>query len=346
MMRICSSLTEAGFDVLLIGRKSKSSQELQEKNYRQKRTFCFFNKGKLFYIEYQIRLFFILLFTKTDIYCAIDTDTLLANTFVSIIKSRKLAFDAHEYFTEVPELTNRKWSKMMWGLVEKICLPQTQLRYTVSQSLADIFSTIFNKPFHVIRNVPSENTNKIAIKPNDVFTLIYQGDLNEGRGIEIVLKAIVDLPVQLIVAGDGPLRNEIEILIKQLNITDKVNMLGYVSPDELRDITSNAHVGLNLLENKGLSYYYSLSNKFFNYIQAGIPQICANFPEYQLINQQYKVALLCDYDVNQVKESIGILMNNTHLYNDIKNSCSNASAVFTWQHEEQQLIHLYRELSA
>lgn len=345
-MRICGSLSNAGFEILLIGRKFKSSQPLQDQTYEQKRTSCFFNKGKLFYLEYNIRLFFILLFTKTDIYCAIDTDTLLANTFVSIIKSRKLAYDAHEYFTEVPELTNRKWNKILWSLVEKICIPQTQLRYTVSQSLADIFTLSFNKSFQVIRNVPLE---KVVNKPkpsNDKFTIIYQGDLNEGRGLDIALKAIVDLPVQLIIAGDGPLRNDIELLIKRLNIESKVKLLGYVSPNELGEITANADLGLNLLENKGLSYYYSLSNKFFNYIQAGIPQLCANFPEYQHINQQYKVAILCDYDINQVKEQIVMLMNNTELYKDLKNSCSIASAVFTWQQEEQQLIHLYRELSA
>jgi uncharacterized protein (DUF302 family) len=57
MQRICSSLASAGYDVTLVGRKLKSSKELKNQLFKQMRLKCFINKGKFFYLEYNIRLF-------------------------------------------------------------------------------------------------------------------------------------------------------------------------------------------------------------------------------------------------------------------------------------------------
>ncbi|HJS53916.1 MAG TPA: hypothetical protein VJ765_05210, partial [Chitinophagaceae bacterium] len=77
MQRICSTLAGAGYDVLLVGRKLKTSPPLSNKHYGQRRLNCCFKKGKLFYTEFNIRLFFFLLFKKMDCICAIDLDTIL-----------------------------------------------------------------------------------------------------------------------------------------------------------------------------------------------------------------------------------------------------------------------------
>ena len=62
MIKICSSLAKAGYEVTLVGRKRRSSIAIVPTTYKQKRLFCFFDKGKLFYAEYNLRLFFYLLF--------------------------------------------------------------------------------------------------------------------------------------------------------------------------------------------------------------------------------------------------------------------------------------------
>src|SRR4249920_3872687 len=104
MHRICSSLSKNGFDVLLVGRKLKSSIRLGTDNdyhgypYQQKRLQPLFTKGKLFYLEYNIRLFFWLLFKKFDIVCGVDLDTILPCYFVSRMKKKKCVYDAHEIF--------------------------------------------------------------------------------------------------------------------------------------------------------------------------------------------------------------------------------------------------------
>jgi len=96
MHRICGSLSAAGYDVTLIGRKRKSSLPLQEKKFRQHRIPCWFDKGKRFYLEYNIRLFFYLLRKRMDAVCAIDLDTILPCLYISKLKKIPRVYDAHE----------------------------------------------------------------------------------------------------------------------------------------------------------------------------------------------------------------------------------------------------------
>src|SRR4051794_28230995 len=67
MIRICSSLAANGYAVTLVGRSIRSSVPLVQQPFQQKRIGCFFEKGKLFYAEYNLRLFFFLLNKKMDV---------------------------------------------------------------------------------------------------------------------------------------------------------------------------------------------------------------------------------------------------------------------------------------
>src|SRR5450432_542599 len=86
MIRICTSLANAGYKIMLTGRKMKGSIPLIEQPFQQKRIRCLFERGKLFYAEYNLRLFFYLLFKKADCICAIDLDTILPCYFISKLK--------------------------------------------------------------------------------------------------------------------------------------------------------------------------------------------------------------------------------------------------------------------
>lgn len=343
MSRICTSLHNAGYRVTLIGRKRKHSPALKPQPFFQKRIPCFFEKGKFFYIEYTIRLTWYLLLNKFDIYGAIDTDTLLPNTLISRIKSRKLVFDAHEYFTEVPELKGRKWTQKCWEWTELACIRHTHLCYTVSQSLAKLFTDQHHLTFHVVRNVPLLSETDINIQASHPV-ILYQGDLNPGRGLEELLECMPHVNATFRIAGDGPIRGKLEQQIRQLGIENKVELLGYIQPDALRKLTAEATIGINLLSDDSVSYRYSLSNKFFNYMHAAIPQICADFPEYQLINAEYQVAELSALNTESILKCIEHLMSDSNHYNRLQANCRVARTQFNWQLEEQHLIRLYNEL--
>ena len=153
MIRICSSLVQAGYKVTLVGRKMKNSIPLNEKSFKQKRINCLFEKGKLFYTEYNIRLFFFLLFKKMDCIGAIDLDTILPCYFISRIKKTKRVYDAHELFCEMKEIVTRPVIYKVWKKIEQFTVPKFRAGYTVNQFIAAEFKKMYGVDYGVIRNI-------------------------------------------------------------------------------------------------------------------------------------------------------------------------------------------------
>jgi glycosyltransferase involved in cell wall biosynthesis len=344
MQRICTSLSNAGYEVKLVGRELKHSKPLDNFPFAQARLQCLFNKGKLFYLEYNLRLFFYLLFHSSDIICAVDLDTIVPCYYAAKCKGAKIVYDAHELFPEVPEVVRRPGIQKAWQWIERTFTPKADLVYTVTESISGIFAKEYNRPVYTIRNLPVlQETGVMALSEKPY--LLYQGALNEGRGIEQLISVMKGLDLSLYLVGEGDLSAQLKEQVAKMGLQDKVKFPGYKKPEELKQITAAAYIGLNLLEQKGLSYYYSLANKFSDYIHAGIPQVCMDFPEYRRLNDRYKIALLIENpDENTIKDAIIRLMNDKALYNQLKENCLVCRKELNWQAEEKKLIALYEQL--
>lgn len=342
MQRICTTMQKAGYQVTLVGRLRKNSIALNQMPFAQHRINCRFEHGPLFYIEYNLKLFFYLLFVKCTIISAVDADTILPCTLAAKIHSKKLVFDAHEYFTEVPELHNRSFIKNIWQTLLKSCIPLTDACYTVGPKLAEIFTDLYGKKFDVIYNMPIKKTAQSTSNKKDI--IVYQGDLNIGRGIEQTILAMQNIPAELWIIGDGLLKEQLATLIANNNLNHKVKMLGKVTPDKLHDITQQAKIGINLLSNVSMSYRYSIANKFFDYVQAGVPSVCANFEEYQTLNKQYEVGVLCDEAVDSIEAAIKHLLTDVLYYQNLVDNCKQAANQWHWETQEKLLLSIYNKV--
>lgn len=344
MQRICRSLCTAGYSVQLIGRVHSSSIPLSTEPFQQTRLKCWFNKGKLFYAEYNLRLFFHLLAQKFDAVCAIDLDTIVPVYYAGKLKGAKLAYDAHELFTEVPEVVRRPAVQRVWQWVERRFLPKFNLVYTVSQGIVEIFHNKYGVQAGLIRNVPLSTSQEIT-PPSGEPIILYQGALNEGRGLEHLIPAMANIPARLLLAGEGDLSALLRQQVKNLGLQNKVQFLGYLPPQQLKAHTAKATIGVNLLENKGLSYYFSLSNKFFDYLQAGVPQLCINFPEYAAINKQCEVALLVENcSTGAIKSGLERLLFDHTFYAHLQQNCKQGRKQFCWEEEQLKLLAYYEQL--
>lgn len=342
MQRICGTLARAGYSVTLIGRKLPGSKPLPDFPFACVRLPFLFRSGKAFYMELQVRLFFYLLFHRFDIHGAVDLDTLLPNLLTARLKGKKVVYDAHEYFTEVPEVVHRPLVQKIWLGVEKFCVPRVDLAYTVSPGLADLFEEKYRKPFGVIRNLPLRDLSIKKEKHAPPF-ILYQGALNEGRCLEMLLPAVQGLPLQVWIAGEGDLGSALRQLCRDLKMEDQVKFLGYVSPEELRKITPQAYLGFNVLENRGLSYYYSLANKCFDYLQAGVPCLCSPFPEYLRLAQEYPALIFAAAHSEEIRLAITRLLNDPEIYQQLVAACIPAGENLNWESEEPLLLALYEK---
>lgn len=345
MQRICTSLAKKGHDVVLLGRQLTDSRPLEERNFQQLRLRLHFTKGKLFYLEYNLRLLWFLFTSKWDAVCGVDLDTIAPCFLSSTIKGKPCVYDAHEYFTEVPEVQDRPVTRFIWEMLARVVIPRIKYAYTVGPVLAKVLSSRYKTSFAVIRNVPfcAHAPNAQPPGPEEPFVLIYQGVLNCGRGLDVAIRTVAGLGgVQLWIFGEGDLSDELRALAASLKVGDKVVFHGKVLPDDLRRETPKAHVGLNLLENKGLNYYYSLANKAFDYIQAGVPAICMDFPEYRELNQRYAVFhLLEDLTVERLTEAVLKLKENRKYLEELKTNCREAAKELCWEQEEEKLYRFW-----
>ena len=347
MQRICSSLQNHGFEVLLVGVNRKNSISLSSQVYHQKRIKIYFEKGFLFYAEYNIKLFFYLLFIKADAICTIDLDTILPCYLASFFKQTNRVYDAHEIFTEMHEVINNKKVKWFWDNVEKFCVPKFKNGYTVNTFIKEEFKRRYNREYSVIRNLPKlENqlTNQ-PINQSSNNIIIYQGAVNYGRGFEQLIPAMKNLDAELHIYGIGNFYKQVEDLIRLNKLENKIKLFGTVLPNQLKLITPSAKFGITIFEREGMNQYYSLANRFFDYIMAGIPQICVNYPEYKTINNEFEVALLLNnIEPETLAKAMNLLLTDDELYNKLKENTIKAREVLNWEVEEKKLIQFWKNI--
>ncbi|MDR0864480.1 MAG: glycosyltransferase [Candidatus Symbiothrix sp.] len=341
--KVCTTLSQNGHDVKLVGRKFRTSKPLN-RNYRTDRMRLCFNRSFLFYAEYNIRLFFYLLFDKTDLYLSNDTDTLPANYLASKIRRKPLIFDAHEMFPEVPEVIHRKFVKSFWTRIEDWVFPRLKNTYTVCQSIADIYNAKYKINMQVIRNIPfaqQVTSSQPAIDSKGKKVLLYQGAVNVGRGIEWIIDAMPYLEDYVFyVVGDGDQLEELKKYVNQLQLNEKVIFTGKVPFEELPAYTQCADIGINLLENRGLNYYYSLPNRIFDYIRATIPVLASDFPEIRRIVAHYNIgALVAHYEPPFLADTIKQMAAREKNHAGF----AAANAELTWENESVTLLNWVQE---
>lgn len=343
--KVCTTLHEAGHEVTLVGRRFRHSPALN-RNYNTFRMPLFFHKTFFFFAEYNIRLFFYLLFKKTDVYLSNDTDTLLPNYLASRIRRKPLLFDAHEMFPELPELVGRSRVKRMWEKIEDCIFPKLRYSYTVCQSIADEYRQRYGIEMGVVRNIPFAHpvvqlgTIEVDKRLEGKKVILYQGAVNIGRGLEWMIDAMPLLnEYALLVVGDGDILESLRADVQTRGLDDRVIFTGRIPFDRLASYTALADIGINLLENKGLNYYYALPNRIFDLVRNRIPILATDFPEVRRIVETYQLGLLIDhyepeYLASKVRELSSLPPSN---------GFEQANIDLTWEKEAATILKLVSE---
>ncbi len=304
-----------------------------------------FTQGPLFYLFFNLRLFFFLLFTKSDALFSNDLDTLWANYRISKLKKLPLIYDSHELFCEVPELQKTPMKKRIWERLESKIVPNLKHCITVNQSIAGHFKEKYNVPFSVIRNIPKAITNfnlktkqQMGIPVNKKILIMQGAGINIERGAEELVQAMQFVNnAHLFIIGGGDVFPTLKKLLTQLNLTDKITIKDKMPKTELLHYTMNSDIGISIDKDTNLNYHFSLPNKFFDYIQAGIPILGSDLPEIKNLISRYNIGSLIDnHDPKHIAEKLNAMINSPELQT-WKNNTQKAAAENNWEAEKKQL---------
>ena len=290
---------------------------------------------------------------KPDIIHCHDWYMLPASVIGKILFKSNLVYDAHELESECQEMP--KFLKKFAKYVERIAWNYIDFFITVSESIQQWYLKNYgHKNSILILNSPelmSTNSEKIStknfnlrsifnLKPEDLV-YIYSGLLTQGRGIEIMLESFskTDTNSVLVFLGDGPLIDMIKSYNEQ---NENIFIHQKVSHDEVTKIVSSADYGLCLIEDVSLSDRYSLPNKLFEYIFAGLPVVASELPEIKKIILDNKFGVIINPSVENL---MNVLYENSLLAIVPKVTDMKSISHLSWESQALKLGQIYSSVS-
>lgn len=353
VLKIAGEVSDLGCNVTIIGRRRGSCCTKSELPFRTFRFRMLFNKGFLFYSFFNIRLFFYLLFHNYDLLISNDLDTLLPNFLVAKLKRKSLVYDSHEYFTGVPELRGRKFVTWFWKSLEKRMFPHLKYVMTVSDSLALQYEKEYGVRPVTVRNcsllssgLKGFSRNEMGVKPGDLLLVFQGGGINIERGGEELIEAMrFTEDVTLIVAGSGDVIASLKNRVRDPGLSDRIIFLDMMPWNELMKYTRSADAGLSLDKDTNLNYRFSLPNKLFDYISAGIPVIAGELPEVAGIINKYGCGIIIpEITPEAICDALSTLKNDPELLNKLRQNAVNASEDLSWEKESEKLKRFYERV--
>lgn len=351
--RTSIALSRKGLDVTLVGRKLGTSLLMKERDYKVKRFKLLFEKGPLFYANFNLRLFIYLLFKKVDVLVANDLDTLLANYLISKLKGVPLYYDSHEYFTGVPELAERPMVRSAWKKLEGWIVPKLKHMYTVNESIATLYRNEYGILPSVVRNLPfryvveeKKKRNELNLPANKKLLLFQGAGINIQRGAEEILEAMQYLDNCILVfIGSGDVIQTLKMETVSLNLGEKVFFFPKMPLEELKQFTVLADLGLSLDKDTNINYRYSLPNKLFDYVQAGVPVLVSDLPEIRKVLDQYNIGMILpSHDPKIIADVIIDFFSDNNRINTWKENLKFAAEELCWEKEEQRLLEIYKDV--
>lgn len=274
-------------------------------------------------------------------------------------KVPKLIYDSHELWREASN--NATMPKVLLNFqnsIEKRVIKKCDAVITVSNSIGKYLKDVYklNKQPYIIRNIPHRTE---IVKSEDIFRkmydikmnqkiILYQGLVSDGRGIEKVIAAMktVKTDCVFIIMGNGDKVNYYKELAEKEEVSHKVFFHEAVPSTELLKYTASADLGVSIVLNICLSYYYCLPNKMFEYIQASVPVLCSNYPDMEEIINKYQVGEATDpLDSCAIAEKIDKLFLDENEYEKYKRNCKSAKEELNWEKEQLILRNIYSLLS-
>ncbi|MFP3861938.1 glycosyltransferase family 4 protein [Pseudomonas capeferrum] len=280
-----------------------------------------------------------------------DVNTLPTAWLAAKLSRARLVYDAHEISTS---REGYKSLRKVVGFVEKQLMPSANGTITTTDARAKYFARAYGveRPL-VLQNRPrlieSPPSNRIReelglVEPWPI--VLYQGGLQQGRGLEKLVRTAQHVPdCYFVLIGGGRLTQPLTQLAQELNLQHKVHFIPTVALAELPSYTASADVGVQPIENTCLNHYTTDSNKLFEYVIAGLPVIATDFPEIRKIVRSNDIGLLVPANNEQaLSRTIIQLLEDPALRARFASNARKTAQNLNWESQEKCLVDLYERV--
>ena len=291
---------------------------------------------------------------RADVYHAHDLDALWPATRAARRWNVPLLYDSHELWTRQSSLVARAPVRWFWTVLERRLIRHAHRVITVGPAIGEILRERYHlEEVVVIRNLPmfrppvaGDHLRQRLGLSDARPILLYQGGFLTGNGLPEQIEAMAQVAqAHLVLLGSGPteeaLRRQVEISL----LGDRVHFLNRVPFDELHELTCSADVGLCLIRPTGESFYYSMPNKLFEYMMAGLPVLGSNCPGIQTVVETTGIGQIVDpTDVDAVAQALAGLATDAGRRQEYSAASRQAARTYCWEQESPKLTTLYAQL--
>ena len=365
VLKECKSLSQEGYDVTVIAywRKGLKYEEESDgfKIYRLPLKTILWSNHPLIqcikYFEFMVKSIILINRIKPHICHGHDPNGLFVAYFAKIIWRVYLIYDSHELWGYTSHM--KSYNRILYkigGILEKRIMKTANAIITVNESIAEIMKEkLTDHEIFIIRNIPenSEVNSKFSREylqlPDAKFIIIYVGSIAKGRGIEKLIRIMegLDERVGLAILGvEDIYMSHYKKILRNNNLNDRIKFSTLVKPDEVVNVCRFADIGIHPVENTCLNNYYCLPNKIFQYIHAGLPVLCSDFPEMRKIVKTYKVGKVFNIDNTEgIISLVNEMIDDVDKLSKYKHNSIIASEKLNWSIEKQTLTGIYSQFN-
>lgn len=361
--KICQTLHGDGYKVLLIGTHKNSSQPIKQRDYQTDRLKTWFSRTAFFYLEFNIRLFFRIWQEKGDIFLGNDLDVMPATLLVARIKKKPIVYDSHEYFLGMAGMDQKPLRQSVWKFIEKQVFFRLKYMYTVSESILGLYRKSYHEKLWLVRNLPALHQDYPELTsreshwinlidrqiPKGKNLLILQGaGINASRGAEELVKSMSFLDASdfhLLLIGGGDIMEKLEKIIDQHHLSEKITLIPKVPFAVLGHFTKKAHLGLSIDKPEVLNHQYSLPNKLFEYLHAGVPVLASRLVEQEKIINHYDVgSFIENHQPEHIAKKIKEIFSNPETLHRWKQNTCLVREELNWENESKIVIDIFKQV--
>lgn len=277
-----------------------------------------------------------------------DVNTLPTAWLAAKLSGARVVYDAHEIST------SREGYNSFRGLVarvEGVLMPRVQGSITTTDARAKFFARAYGVP----RPVVLQNRPRLTVSPASQRIrqelqlqqpwpiVIYQGGLQQGRGLERLVRIAASVnDAYFVFIGGGRLTAPLTALSQELGLTERVHFIPTVSLADLPSYTASADIGVQPIENTCLNHFTTDSNKLFEYLIAGLPVVATDLPEIRRIVRAFDIGLLVrESDDQQLIDALNRLVSDPQLRRTFAGNAAIAATRLNWEQQEKLLVNLY-----